>query len=95
MAAEIGHIKKGIVYSGDVLNTTARMESLCNKFDADVLISSSLFHLLDNKHEILYEDLGPMTLKGKDEKLELIKIHPSDSSYTKERKELEKVLKGK
>ncbi|MCK5702439.1 MAG: adenylate/guanylate cyclase domain-containing protein [Cyclobacteriaceae bacterium] len=95
LAAEIGHIKKGIIYSGDVLNTTARMESLCNKYEANVLISKSLFNLLDKKHEILYEDLGSISLKGKDEKLELIKIHLSDSSYTKERKELEKVLKGK
>jgi len=94
LAAEIGHIKKDIVYSGDVLNTTARMESLCNKYQADILISKSLLNLLDNKHEIIYEDLGAISLKGKDEKLELIKIHPADSSYKKERKELEKVLKG-
>ncbi len=94
LAAEIGHIKKSIVYSGDVLNATARMESLCNEYDAEILISKSLFNLLDKKHEILYEDLGAITLKGKDEKLELIKIHLSDSSYKEERKELEKVLKG-
>jgi len=94
LAAEIGHIKKDIVYSGDVLNVTARMESLCNKYNAEILISKSLFNLLERKHEIIYEDLGQMTLKGKDEKLELIKIHPSDSSYHKERKELDKALKG-
>lgn len=94
LAAEIGHIKKDIVYSGDVLNTTARMESLCNAYNADILISKSLFNLLDKKHEILYEDLGPMTLKGKEEKLELLKIHLSDNSYREERKEIEKVLKG-
>ena len=95
LAAEIGHIKKDIVYSGDVLNVTARMESLCNKYDAQILISKSLFNLLERKHEIIYEDLGQMELKGKDEKLELIKIHISDSSYHKERQELEKALKGK
>jgi len=95
LAAEIGHIKKDIVYSGDVLNATARMESLCNKYEADVLISKSLFNLLDKKHEIVYEDLGAITLKGKDEKLELIKIHLQGSSYRHEREEIEKVLKGK
>ncbi len=94
LAAEIGHIKKDIVYSGDVLNVTSRMESLCNKFEADVLISKSLFNLLDKKHEIMYEDLGAITLKGKDEKLELIKIHKPDSTYQQERLEIEKVLKG-
>jgi len=94
LAAEIGHIKKDIVYTGDVLNATARMESMCNKYEADVLVSKSLFNLLDNKHEILYEDLGAISLKGKDEKLELVKIFFSDSSFIKEREEIEKALKG-
>ena len=94
LAAEIGHIKKDIVYSGDVLNSTARMESLCNKYDADILVSKSLFNLLDKKHEIIYEDLGAISLKGKDEKLELLKIHLSGSYYEEGRKEIEKVLKS-
>jgi len=93
LAAEIGHIKKDIVYSGDVLNVTARMESLCNQYDADLIVSKSLFNLLDKKHDILYEDLGAITLKGKDEKLELIKIHITDQQFSEERRELEKVLK--
>ena len=95
LAAEIGHIKKDIVYSGDVLNATARIESLCNAYKADILISKSLFNLLDRKHEILYEDLGATTLRGKDEKLELVKIHLSDATFNQERKEIEKVLKGR
>ncbi|MCG8310421.1 MAG: adenylate/guanylate cyclase domain-containing protein [Cytophagales bacterium] len=94
LAAEIGHIKKDIVYTGDVLNVTARMEALCNKHDANILVSKSLFNLLDLKHEILYEDLGAISLKGKDEKLELLKIHFSDSSFNEERKEIEKALKS-
>ncbi len=93
LAAEIGHIKKDIVYSGDVLNVTARMENLCNQYDADLIVSKSLFNLLDKKHDILYEDLGAITLKGKDEKLELIKIHITDQQFSEERKKLEKVLK--
>jgi len=93
LAAEIGHIKKDIIYSGDVLNVTARMESLCNEYEADLIVSKSLFNLLDKKHDILYEDLGAITLKGKDEKLELIKIHLTDQQFSEERKELEKVLK--
>ena len=73
----------------------ARIESLCNNYDADLLISKSLFSLLDLKHEILYEDLGSITLKGKDEKLELVKIHLSNTTFDKERKELEQALKNK
>ena len=95
LAAEIGHIKKDIVYTGDVLNATSRMESLCKKYDADVLVSKSLFNLLDKKHEIIYEDLGAISLKGKDEKLELLKIHMSGASYAEGRKEIEQVLNSK
>jgi len=79
LAAEIGHIRKDIIYSGDVLNTTSRMEKLCKKHKADVLMSKSLFNLLDKKHEISYEDLGTISIKGKDETVELLKIHPSKS----------------
>lgn len=86
--------KKEIVYSREVLNATTRMESLCSKFDADILISKSLFNLLDKKHEFLYEDIGSVALKGNEEKLGLIKIHVHDSSYKKGRKEIEKVLKS-
>ncbi|MDZ7606939.1 MAG: adenylate/guanylate cyclase domain-containing protein [Cyclobacteriaceae bacterium] len=95
LAAEIGHLKKEIVYTGDVLNTTSRMESMCNHFDADLLLSRSLFNLLDKKQDIIYDDLGLVELKGKDEKIELIKIYPSDSQFVKERMELEKVLQAK
>ncbi len=79
LAAEIGHIRREIVYSGDVLNTTARMESLCNQFNASLLISKSLFNLLDKKHNLYFEELGPVALKGKDETIELLKMHPSRS----------------
>jgi len=95
LAAEIGHLKKDIVYSGDVLNTTARMESMCNFYQADLLVSRSLFNLLDKKQEIIWDDLGLVELKGKDEKIELIKIYPSDSQFAQERMELEKVLNSK
>jgi len=79
LAAEIGHIRREIVYSGDVLNTTARMESLCNQLNASLLISKSLFNLLDKKHNLVFEELGPVALKGKDETIELLKLHPSQS----------------
>ncbi|MBT8314785.1 MAG: adenylate/guanylate cyclase domain-containing protein, partial [Maribacter sp.] len=36
---EIGRIKKDIIFTGDVLNTTARIQSLCNDLQVDNLIS--------------------------------------------------------
>ena len=36
MAGEVGVIKKDIIYSGDVLNTTARIQEQCNQYSVDI-----------------------------------------------------------
>ena len=45
-AGEIGIIKKDIIYTGDVLNTTSRIQSQCNTYNSKALISEELFHKL-------------------------------------------------
>jgi len=35
----IGDIKKEIVYHGDVLNTTSRLEAECNRYNQTLLVS--------------------------------------------------------
>lgn len=74
LAAEIGHIRKEIIYSGDVLNTTARIISHCKQRQAQLLISKFLFNVLEKKHNITYEDMGTVELKGKEETIELLKV---------------------
>ncbi len=69
---EIGIIKKDIVFSGDVVNTTARMESLCNLYGVRLLTSKILL----NKLQLPPNDyptvrMGIIELKGKIEKVEL------------------------
>jgi adenylate cyclase len=39
---EIGVLKKEIIFTGDVLNTAARIQGLCNQFNVDILISGDL-----------------------------------------------------
>ena len=39
---EIGALKKDIIFTGDVLNTTARIQGLCNTYNVDILISNQL-----------------------------------------------------
>ena len=43
MAGEVGVVKRDIAYSGDVLNTTARIQSKCNELGVDILISKFLY----------------------------------------------------
>jgi adenylate cyclase len=71
--AQIGDLKKEIVYNGDVLNTTARIQSMCNELGKKLLISKELFSQLETKPYIS-SNLGFISLKGKENKLELYSI---------------------
>jgi adenylate cyclase len=55
---------------GDVINTAARIESITRILDANVLISSEAYTAVQGK--IHGEDLGPQSLKGKDN---LVGVH--------------------
>lgn len=74
-AGEVGTIKREIVFSGDVLNTTARIQSLCNQYGAKLLVSDE-FHALLAKmdNQIVVESLGKVMLKGKAEKVGIVKL---------------------
>src|SRR6202008_1955951 len=71
---EIGAIKKEIIFTGDVLNTTARIQGLCNTYKADLLISASLLKALDLDSWFQVKSLGENVLRGKDEKMELFAV---------------------
>ena len=71
---EIGVLKKEIIFTGDVLNTTARIEGLCNNYDADILVSDSLAEKLDLSPYYKVESVGKNTLRGKDVQFELFTL---------------------
>lgn len=73
MAGEIGVIKREIAYSGDVLNTTARIQSKCNEHGVDVLISDELLDQL-NLEPQAYKSLGQIDLRGKSQSVQLYTI---------------------
>ncbi len=75
ISGEMGIIKREIAYSGDVLNTTARIQSKCNELGVDILISEALVSLL-HSHGVIPESkmLGTVSLRGKSEKLKLYTI---------------------
>jgi adenylate cyclase len=71
---EIGVIKKDIIFTGDTLNTTARIQGLCNIYNVDILISGDLIKKLDFHTQFQIKTLGENELKGRDEKIELFTI---------------------
>ncbi|MGB5355866.1 MAG: adenylate/guanylate cyclase domain-containing protein [Eudoraea sp.] len=63
---EIGVLKRDIVYSGDVLNTTARIQNKCNELGVSLLISEDLKNSLST-NRLLFTSLGEIKLRGKSE----------------------------
>lgn len=76
ITAEIGDLKKEIVYNGDVLNTTARIQSLCNQYDQLLLASEELVAELELPKFLATKSLGPVELRGKAEPLPLVALFP-------------------
>ena len=71
---EIGVLKKEIVFSGDVLNTTARIQGLCNNYNAEVLISERLKNKMNIESEFQAQSHGINELKGRKETIELFSV---------------------
>jgi adenylate cyclase len=64
---EIGALKKEIVFTGDVLNTTARLQSLAKEYRTDLLLSGDLIDLLPKDGSQEFKQLGARSLRGKKE----------------------------
>ena len=67
----IGTIKKEVVYHGDVLNTTARIQDECNKYGQFFLISEYMLNSLELPEYLKSEFVGEHQLKGKMEKVKI------------------------
>jgi class 3 adenylate cyclase len=61
----IGTIKKEIIYTGDVLNTTSRIEGQCNQHNVNLLLSKDLIHKLPNENQFEFVEIGEISLRGK------------------------------
>lgn len=70
---EIGDLKREIVFTGDVLNTTARIQSLCKELKSDLLISGAIKESLPNSN-YQFSSKGEIELKGRDKKEELFSV---------------------
>ncbi len=74
---EIGVIKKDIIFTGDVLNTTARVQGLCNALGVDNLVSGQLVTRLGPDPSFQLRAMGPHALRGRDEQVVLFTLDPS------------------
>jgi adenylate cyclase len=74
ISAQIGDIKREIVYNGDVLNTTARIQNECNKYQRDCLISGELMTRLKQMNGFQWERIDAVTFRGKETEVELFSV---------------------
>jgi len=64
--AEVGELKTEIAYHGDVLNTAARIQGYCNKFDKQLLISDNLAQALAENDAFIVQFVEEVELRGKE-----------------------------
>lgn len=70
---EMGKIKKSIKFSGDVLNTTSRVEKACGALGAKLVITDNLVDILPNPPYPM-EKVSNINLKGKEKPIDLYKV---------------------
>jgi adenylate cyclase len=71
---EIGVMKLDIVYSGDVLNTTSRIQESCNIHNSELLVSEDVISLLSNLESYQIDSIGEISLKGKAKKINVASV---------------------
>ncbi len=83
MVGEIGDLNRQIVMIGDTMNTAARIEGACRKFNRDYVASASvLVRLAGLPAGIQSESLGPVPLAGKAGEMELFALRRAPSTLS-------------
>lgn len=73
--AEVGTVKKELAYHGDVINTTARIQSQCNDYNESLLMSEELLDKLEFSRFYKSELIDNVLLKGKTKEYKIYAIH--------------------
>lgn len=71
---ELGALKKEIVYTGDVLNVTARIQGLCNENQTDFLLSEDVVNRIRNLKNFYFKQVSEVFLKGKQTQTKIFKV---------------------
>ncbi len=83
MVLQVGRIRRDISYNGDTLNTTARIESMCNEYNKSLLISGELYNMLDPKDGFHFKEVGNIRLKGKRRMVDIYQVREKRARKSK------------
>lgn len=73
-AGVIGIVKKDLVYSGDTLNTTARIRAKCHDLNYAFVLSGDFMDDFHTPHSFQIAEIGEMEFKGREQKEKLYSL---------------------
>jgi adenylate cyclase len=65
ISGEVGKSKREVVFHGDVMNTTSRLEHLTRDLDRQFIVSAEALARLEEREGYVLEDLGDRTVRGR------------------------------
>lgn len=74
IVGEIGDVKRAIVFNGDVMNTTARLEELSRSVDGGFLASRTAMERFSAKPPFAVRDLGRLPIRGRADGIDVFGI---------------------
>jgi adenylate cyclase len=75
MSGKVGVIQKEVLFTGDVLNTTSRIQNLCNSYGVDILVSQEFMHHINLPENLSATEIGSVELRGKEKPMKLFTLH--------------------
>lgn len=73
-AGFVGQVKRELVYSGDTMNTAARIRSMCNDLNESFILSEDFMKDFNQPFGYTITKIGMMELKGRSEPVKLFSL---------------------
>lgn len=79
VAGEVGQVRRAIVFHGDVMNTTGRLEQATREVGCFFIASAQALACLDPPSEFRLHDLGALALRGRIEPIHAFCVEQSNT----------------
>ena len=80
ITGEVGGSRRAIVYHGDVMNTTSRIEQATRDLGREFLVSGDALERLADLESFMREDLGPQRLRGRTAAMQIYAVTTKPST---------------
>ena len=74
VASQCGDVKQEVVFFGDTINTTARIEQYCKTAGKELLVSAELLQRLPDNGDWNVSEVGAVQLRGRQDELTLLSV---------------------